>query len=158
MKYMNSPVFKKRFVVYRRVTELLVLSVFLSLIITILNVTGMVAKRTNIFLMISAFVMVFTFFNFRNLRNCYCDMRNKKLFFILNFLSNAIFAAVNFAVLMLANSEVYTWLFSITKGLRFIYVDIIYSVLIFHFIQLLCIVVSTIGMGWVFDVNDEEDW
>lgn len=155
---MNSPVFKKRFVVYRRVAELLLSSIFFSLIITFLNITGRVVNRISIFLMISVFVLVFTINNFRNLRECYCDIRDKKSFFILNFLSHAIFAGINFVVLFFANSEVYTWLFSITKGLRFLYVDVIYSVLLFHFIQLLCIIVSTIGMEWVFDENDEDEW
>lgn len=155
---MNLSIFKKRFVIYRRVAELLLPSIFLSAMITFLNITGRVVDRVNIFLMISAFVMVFTIYNFRNLRNCYCDMRDKKLFFILNFLSYAIYAGINLAVLVFTKSEVYTWLFSITKGLRFLYVDVIYSVLVFHFIQLLCIFVSTIGMEWVFDEIDEDEW
>ena len=75
----------------------------------------------------------------------------------MNFLSHAIFAGVNFAVLVFAKNEVYTWLFSITKGLKFLGVDVIYSVLLFHFIQLICIIVSTIGMGWIFDEDDEDD-
>ena len=105
--------------------------------------------------MISAFVLAFTIFNFHNLRNCYFDLRNKKLFFMLNFLSYAIFAGVNFLVLMFADNVVYTWLFSITKGLKFLYIDLIYSVLFFHFIQLACILVSTIGMEWIFYEAEE---
>lgn len=154
---MNSPVFKKRFVVYRRFAELLLPTIVFSFLITILNVAGLVVKRSSVVFMISAFVMVFTIFNFTNLRKCYFDICNKKLFFILNFLSHAIFAGVNFAVLVFAKNEVYTWLFSITKGLKFLDVDVIYSVLLFHFIQLICIIVSTIGMGWIFDEDDEDD-
>lgn len=151
---MNSPVFRKRFVVYRRVAELLLPTVVFSLLITIFNITGLVVKRNNVFFMILAFVLVFTIFNFKNLRNCYFDLRNKKLFFVLNFLSHAIFAGVNFAVLVFAKNEVYTWLFSITKVLKFRGMDVIYSVLIFHSIQLMCIIASTIGMEWIFNEND----
>ena len=153
---MNLPDFKKSYVVYRRVAELLVFGIILSVVITFLNISGLVIKRNSVVLMISAFVIVFTVFNFINLRNCYFDLRNKKLFFILNFLSNVIFAGVNFAVLVFAKNEVYTWLFSITKGLKFLGVDVIYSVILFHFIQLLCIIVSTIGMEWIFDESDED--
>ena len=151
---MNSPVFRKRFVVYRRVAELLLPSIVCSLLITIFNITGLVVKRNDVFFMILAFVLVFTIFNFKNLRNCYFDLRNKKLFFVLNFLSHAIFAGVNFAVLVFAKNEVYTWLFSITKVLKFRGMDVIYSVLIFHSIQLMCIIASTIGMEWIFNEND----
>ena len=155
--HMNSLSFKKRFVVYRRVAELLLPSVFSSAVITLLNITGIVAKRTSLLVMISVFVLVFTVLNLRNLRNCYYDICNKKLFFILNFSAYAIFAAINFAVLAFAKSEVYAWVFSITKGLRFLYVDIIYSVLLFHFIQLMCIIGATIGMEWIFDEKEEDE-
>lgn len=152
---MKPPAFKKRYVVYRRVAELLLPSIVLSFLITILNIAGLVVQRTGVVLMISAFALAFTIFNFKNLRKCYFDIRNKKLFFMLNFLSNIIFACVNFAVLIFAKNEVYTWLFSITKGLKFLDVDVIYSILLFHFVQLICIIVSPIGMGWIFDKNDE---
>jgi hypothetical protein len=76
---------------------------------------------------------------------------------MLNFLSHTIFAGINFLVLMFANNVVYTWLFSITKGLKFLNVDLIYSVLLFHFIQLLCIVVAPIGMGWIFIEKEERN-
>lgn len=154
---MNPPVFRKRFVVYRRVAELLLPSIVFSFLITILNITALVVKRNSVVFMIMAFVVVFTIFNFTNLKKCYFDIRNKKLFFMLNFLSHAIFAAVNFAVLLFAKKEVYTWLFAITKGLKFLDVNLIYSVLLFHFIQLICIIVSPIGMGWIFDENDNDE-
>lgn len=154
---MNLPVFKKRFVVYRRVAELLLPCVALSFLITILNIKGLVLKRNSVVLMISALVIAFSIFNFTNLRKCYFDIRNKKLFFMLNFLSHAIFAGINFLVLMFANGVVYTWLFSITKGLKFLNVNLIYSVLLFHLLQLICIVAAPIGMGWIFIENDEAE-
>ena len=155
---MSSPVFKKHFVVYRRVAELLLPTIGFSALITILNIMELVVKRSSVVFMILAFAAAFTILNFTNLRKCYFDLRNKKLFFVLNFLSHFIFAAINFAVLVLANKEVYTWLFSITKGLKLLDVELIYSVLIFHFVQLICIVASTIGMKWIFDENDEDEW
>lgn len=154
---MNPHVFKKRFVIYRRVAELLLPCIVLSLLITFINITGLVVKRNSVVFMVSAFIAVFTIFNFNNLRKCYFDMRNKKLFYLLNFLSNAIFAGINFAFLVFAKNEIYTWLFSITKVLKFLDVGVVYSVLLFHSIQLICTVVSTIGMKWVFDENDEDE-
>ena len=71
---MNPPDFKKRYVVYRRIAELLMFSIVLSVMITFLNISGLVVKRNSVVLMISAFVIVFTVFNFINLRNCYFDM------------------------------------------------------------------------------------
>ncbi len=154
---MNPPVFKKRYVVYRRVAELLLPTIVFSFLITILNITALVVKRNSVVFMIMAFVAVFTFFNFTNLRKCYFDLRNKKLFYTLNFLSQAIFTGVNFVFLVFEKNEIYTWLFAITKGLKFLGVDVIYSVLLFHFIQLMCIIVSPIGMGWIFDKNDNNE-
>ena len=101
--------------------------------------------------MILVFVVFFTIYNFRNLRRCYFDIRNKKLFFALNFLSHGIFATINLVFFALASNEVYAWLFSITKALTFIDISIIYSIMFFHFIGLFCIVASTIGMQSIFD-------
>lgn len=154
---MNTPVFKKSFVVYRRIAELLLPSLFFSLLITFLNISGLVIKRNSVIFMLLVFMTIFTIFNFRNLRKCYFDMRNKKLFYKLNFLSNAIFAGINFAFLVFAKNEVYAWLFSITKVLRFLDMNVVYSVLLFHFIQLICIFASTIGMGWIFNEKSVDE-
>lgn len=153
---MNRPILLKRFVVYRRLAELFLVCFLFSALITFFNMSGLVVKRYRVVAMILAFVALFTFFNFRNLRKCYFDLCDKKLFFGLNFLSHAIFAAVNGALFVFASDEVYTWLFSITKCLAFAKVDIIYSILIFHVIELICIITAPIGMGWIF-IHENED-
>ena len=43
------------------------------------------------------------------------------------------------------------------KGLRIIGIDTIYSLLIFHCVQLLCIPASTIGLGWMLAAREEEE-
>ena len=154
---MNPPSFKKRYVVYRRVAELFLASIVLSAITIILNVSELVLKRNHIFIMIMFFAAVFTFINFTNLRNCYFDLRNKKLFYTLNFLSQAIFLGINLFFLIFEKNKIYTWLFAVTKALKFIDINIVYSVLIFHLIQMVCIVVSPIGMGWIFEEIAEDE-
>ena len=155
---MNPPILIKRFVVYRRLAELLLICFLFSALITLLNMSALVVKRYHVVVMILAFVALFAFFNFRNLRKCYFDLRDRKLFFGLNFLSHAIFAAVNVTFFVFASDEIYTWLFAITKCLAFAKVNIIYSILFFHIIGLICIITAPIGMGWIFIQENEEVW
>lgn len=154
---MNPPILLKRLVVYRRLFELFLMCFLFSTLITLLNMSGLVVRRYHVVVMILAFVALFTFFNFRNLRKCYFDLCDKKLFYGLNFLSHAIFAVVNIATFVFASDEVYTWLFSITKCLAFAKVNILYSILFFHVMELICIVTAPIGMGWIFRVEDNEE-
>ena len=153
---MNSAVPSKRLVVYRRLIELFLPCIILSVIITLLNASGLVLKRVNVVIMVSVCVCIFTVYNFFNLRNCYHDLCNKKLYYELNLLSYAIFAVANMLLYAFASNEVYTWLFSITKALTFIDINTIYSILCFHFIELICIFASTIGMEWIF--YERENW
>ena len=146
---MNSAV-SSIYVVYRRLTELFLPCIVFSVIITMLNVSGMVVKRINVVIMILVCMSIFTIYNFFNLRKCYFDLCNKKLYFTLNFLSYAIFAMVNMLFYVFAPNEAYTWLFSITKALTFVGINTIYSVLLFHFVELICIFASMIGMEWIF--------
>lgn len=155
---MNPPILIKRLVVYRRLAELFLMCFLFSAMITLINMSGLVIKRYHVVIMILAFVALFTFFNFRNLRKCYFDLHDKKLFFGLNFLSHAIFAIVNAAMFVFASDEVYTWLFAITKCLAFAKVNIVYSILIFHVIEIICIITAPIGMGWIFIQENEDIW
>lgn len=154
---MKTQVFLKRFLVYRRLIELFLPSILFSVLITLFNISGLVVKRDSVIVMIAACTAIFAICNVRNLRRCYFDMRNKKLFYGLNFLSHIIFAAVNFAMFEFTSNETYAWFFSITKSLTFFNIDTIYSILFFHFIGLLCIVISPIGMKWIFIKEDDED-
>ena len=154
---MHSRVFSKRRVVYRRLIELFLPSIIFSVIITFLNVSEIIVKRFNVVILITAFVAIFTVYNFNNLRKCYVDIRNKKLYYCLNFLSLVIFAAGNILVFLLASNEIYTWMFSITKGITFIGAKTITSILMFHIIGFVCIVTAPIGMGWLFEGRVERD-
>ena len=154
---MNFPTQFKRFIVYRRLAEIFLPCIIFSTFITLFNVSGVVYKRYNVIIMILAFVLIFTIYNFIKLRRCYFDMRNKKLFYMLNFISHGIFAAVNIILFAFVPNKVYAWFFAITKALTFLNIDTIYSILFFHFVGLLCIVASPIGMKWIFDKGDEED-
>ena len=154
---MHSRVFRKRLVVYRRLIELFLPSIIFSVLITFLNVSEIIVKRYGVVIMIAAFVMVFTVYNYKNLRKCYVDVRNEKLYYCLNFLSHIIFAAGNILIFFLASNEIYTWIFSITKVIAFLGTKTITSILIFHLIGLISIVIAPIGMEWVFEERGERN-
>ena len=154
---MHSRGFSKRRVVFRRLIELFLPSIIFSVLITTLNVSEIIVKRYAVVIMITAFVVIFTVYNFRNLRKCYIDMRNEKLYYCLNFLSHVIFATGNILVFLLASNEFYTWVFSITKGIAFLGAKTIISILLFHFIGLASVVIAPIGMEWVFEIREKRE-
>lgn len=147
---MKSDVPSKRLLLNRRLAELFLPCIIFSAVITLLNITGILVKRSQVVIVMLVCIGVFTYYNFSNLRQCYFDLRNKRIYFVFNLLAHAIFAAVNMLLYAFAPSEAYAWLFSVTKVLIFIDIDPIYSVLAFHLIEIICIFAATIGMNWIF--------
>lgn len=119
--------------------------------ITLLNKIEILVERGPVILSLIIGAVIFFAVNVRMLRYCYYDMRNYRMeYYIVNMAAYLLFALVCFAVYFFCNSEVYAWLFVTTKLIRYtvVKVPILYSALFFHFIGLITIFLSPIGMKW----------
>lgn len=152
---MKIPVSLKINVIITRIIEMLIPTVVFSAIITALNVSGVVTLRFQVILMILLFTVIFMAYNVYRMRICYIETHDRKEYYFINFLAQIIFCAINFLFYYLTSNKVYAWAFSITKLLRQIDIGTCYSILFFHILGVLCIFISTIGMGWVF-LSEEE--
>ena len=146
-----------RIIFIRRVLELLITEIVLSLIITILNVVGILTIRYKLFFAILLCIAAFVFINVFTMRSCFYDLRDRKLHYNLNFGAYFVFFAVNMLSYVILPNEVYTCLFSVTKVLRYALPQAtnVTSALAFHAVGVLTVLMAPLGMGWVFDEEYE---
>ncbi len=145
-------------VIFRRVIELFSTEAILSLIVTALNVAGLLTTQLELFVALLSGVLIFAAVNILQMRHCYFDLKNDFLYFSSNISAAILFAALQFLIYIFADSDVYTWIFAITKCARYLFLGlpIVISALIFHLISLATILISPIGMSWVFSIEDDE--
>lgn len=139
-------------VAIRRFFELLILCVALSASLTFLNMAGVLATERSLRISLIIGVVVFMVLNTMMLKLCYFAMRNNLNYFAVNTFVYLLFTALSLAIHFLCSNNCYTWLFAITKFVKYsnFHFDTIQSALIFHSIGLLTIILSPIGMSWVF--------
>lgn len=154
---MEAKVPLKRFVVLFRVLELLASAVVLSAVITLFNVMGLVVKRYLLVLTILAFNIIYVLFNISKLKMCYYDLRNKKNYYALAFLSHLIFAAINVLCYTLFSNKVYAWAFSITKILTYTGINTKISIFFFHLIGIVTIFIASIGMEKILKETEKKE-
>lgn len=135
-------------IIIQRVLELIVLCIAISAIITVLNVIGI--TKTEILLPRSLLIgtIVFAGINTYLSRECFYHVNNPSRYLKSNISAYFIFAFVNIVSLFLLSQRAYTWLFAITKFIRFAYADasVLVSACSFHLLMLLIIAFAPIGM------------
>lgn len=150
-------------VIIRRFLELLIPCVAFSAIAVALNVYLFNGSKLAPFIIAFIAAVIWFAINVYMLRCCYIGMQNKKDFFIANFIAYALFGLCTVIVYLCFSKEVYSWVFAMTKFLRFTRLSdyfahpIVYSVAIFHLLGGLMICLAPIGMSWVFDTYDDEE-
>ena len=137
--------FKKNIVI-RRLVELLLTEALLSVLATILNVTGLVTQRYALVILLGAFIILFVVLNVRNMRKCFYDVRDNKTHYLMNFIAYGVFVVVNVGVYLVLPSTVHTWFFSLTKILCFLDIEYFVSFTVFHIIGVLAVIVAPAGM------------
>lgn len=144
-------------VIIRRLCELLLICAIISAIITFFFVAGILYTDTYLSIALLIGLFLFAFINLRMLRQCYFDLHNNKNYYFSNILSYVIFALVSFGVCKLCSGIIFTWLFAVTKFLKYTNAGIstITSMLFFHIIGILSVLLAPIGMKWV--VEDIEE-
>lgn len=94
---------------------------------------------------------LFIVINIWMMRGCYYELKDTKVYFIVNYSAYIIFGLITILAYKLFSAEVYTWLFAITKFARYtnLYLPTVYSVAIFHTVMGITIFLAPIGMSWV---------
>lgn len=142
--------------VARRLFELFFTSAAFSAALTVLNTEEILDGNIRFLPIVYIFAALFMIVNFIMMRNCYCDLRDNRLFWILNFSAYLIFLILSFSV-FLCSSKTYTWLFAITKFLRYTdtNITVVQSAAVFHLVGIAAVFLAPIGLGWVLECDDE---
>ena len=138
----------------RRFTETGLICILISLALTGLFVQEVAADTMeSCFVNLSLGAFLYWILNVFMLRRCYFDLKDKSLYYLVNYASYAAFIFFGICIYYIGNKEVYAWLFSITKFARYsgYGISTFTSAMIFHTIMLITIYLSPIGMGWVFE-------
>lgn len=141
-----------------RFLELFFTSAAISSLVTVLNLLGLVTTQGMLYVWTLVGTGAFIFINVRMLRQCYADLRGGELYYICNLLAYLIFILVGIILYIIGARVLYTWLFAITKIVRFIDMGtrMRYSLLIFHSLGVLAIFLAPIKMKNIFLVDNEE--
>lgn len=139
-------------IVLRRAAEMLICCIGLSVLICFLCVSGPMpvgSIQRDVALNIIPFV--FLGINIVMLRNCYVAFLGKKQYYTVNLCAYAMFAVVNIGAYIILPVDGYTWLFVITKILRYSRLELVppLGIMIFHLLLLFSIPLAPIGMSWV---------
>ena len=156
--------------VIRRFLEFFFWEVLLSVVVTALATAE--GNTSRVVLVGISFIGVFVYavINVLFQRWCCLDLADKKLYYKTNYTAYFIFVLVNMICLGILDNVSYTWMFAITKGVRYLYVVVPVSVsaLLFHIVMLYLIYISPYGMEKALHVasdnrnsikfsNDDED-
>lgn len=147
-------IFSIKKVIIRRTLELLISNIIISLFLTIFNIFGILNTQTHLGFASLLGVAVFMIINIKLSRNCYFDLRSNYNYYFSNILSYLIFVFIGILVYLLFPDYIFTCFFSIIKVAKYsrFIVSTFLSMLYFHTIGFLCILFAPIGMGWVFDM------
>lgn len=144
----------------RRIFELMMTCAIASAIITFFNIGGILTTTSSIRIALVIGLAAFVLINVLMLRQFYLDFRNNITYFLVNIVSYLTFVEISLAVYNYCSSELYAWIFSITKFAKYWYfaIDNLLSLFIFHIIGFLATLLAPIGMSWVFLINEEEEF
>lgn len=94
---------------------------------------------------------IFIVINIWMMRGCYYELKDTKVYFIVNYSAYIVFGLITILVYNLFSTEVYTWFFAITKFARYtnLYLPTVYSAAVFHTVIGIAIFLAPIGMSWV---------
>lgn len=101
--------------------------------------------------------IIFIVCNVFMLRQCYFDLRDPRMYYILNFAAYGIFMLITAVVYKGFGRVVFSWMFNALKLLTYTDFDLsaVHSTAVMHAIMLVVIAIAPIGMEWIFDIPDE---
>lgn len=144
----------------RRFLELFVTCAGISAIITLFYQMGFFVSNGILRNVLLAGLAVFVLLNFDMLRAHYYNLENNYRYFLATISAQLVFAAVTFVACRFDSNVLFNWLFAVTKVAKHsnMGMNLFHSVLMFHAVGLLLIVLSPIGMFWLTkqETDDEE--
>ncbi len=152
---MNTEAPIKSYVVIRRVLELLLSAVILSASIVALNALGILRDKVLAVIITAVFQGAFVWINLQQMRICYCNLNDKKLYYTLNLLSYFIFVILTYLAYFLMTKMTFLWIFSLTVLFAYFNVNMPIAILMFHLIGIVCIFIAPLGLSW--DIYSEEN-
>lgn len=147
-------------VIIRRFIELFFVNFILSAIVTgLYELELLAATQTAVKFAMLISAIIYVVIQVFMLRQCFFDLSNKYDYYLFNYAAYAIFMVFNIVLFFFGGSFIFTWLFGITKFLRFINhgIDTFFGILVFHLVMLIAITLAPIGMGWVFLLRKDTD-
>lgn len=140
--------------IVRRFSELLLMDMFLSAILTVVC-SGMLIEvnQRKCFVWSCIAVLIYFIVNVVMLNSSCKRIRNTKKYFVCSYASYAIFAVLTLILYKFANKEFYTWFFSITKFAQFSDAvrSTFASVIIFHMMMCVAVLVAPINVTYVWN-------
>lgn len=145
-------------VIIRRFLEMLISSALFSAIAVVLNILGLFTTTTSVFILDFLAAACWFTLNLFMLRHCYFDLRDRKIYYVSNFIAYAVFGICTVIAYLYFSSSVYGWIFAITKLFKYTALNFstVWSAALFHLFGGLMILLAPIGMKWVFDLEDDE--
>lgn len=105
---MNNIAFR---IIIRRFLELFVTNFIVSVALTVLNIEKILSLRGALTFGAVLGIALFLAANVKMQRDCYFDLRDKKLYYFTNISAYIAFALFGFAVYFIGGGTIYTWLF-----------------------------------------------
>lgn len=145
-------------VIIRRFLEMLITCALISAVAVVLNIMGLFTTRISVFILVLLGAILWFSLNVHMLRRCFFDLCDRKAYYISNFIAYAIFGICTVIVYLCFQSAVYGWIFAITKLFKYTKFSITtaQSAAIFHLFGGLMILLSPIGMKWIFTLGEDE--
>ena len=130
----------------KRYFELLASSAIISSIIALLNLVGFFRSSSQLAMILTLGVVIFTYANYRMQRQSGIDIAGKPLYFLVNGVAYMLFIITSFATLWFSNI-IFTFLFAISKFLRYsnFNLSVIASYGIFHILGIFNMIIAQIG-------------
>jgi len=143
-------------IIFVRTIEMLLGCILPSVFICALCVSGPMplgSQQRDITLI--AAPVLYMVWNVAMLRRCYAFLQSKEHYYIVNCIAYAAFALINIGAYLLLPTDGYTWLFVVTRFLRYSNLGISspVGIALFHVIIGISIFISPIGMDWVYEEN-----
>lgn len=144
----------------RRFVEMFGFSLFFSAFGILLNFSGIAESGKMLAVCLSLGAVAFLLMNLHQLKQCFFDLRDKKLYYYANLGAYALFVIVSLLLYGLGGNTVYAWCFAITKFLRYMPLGIsnLVSAMVFHLLLLGVVLAAPLGMDWIFVNEEEEEW
>ncbi len=143
----------------RRLLQMLVVNIALSIVVTVLNIIGLTETQQLIFISMCAGTVLLMIINIHLMRKLYYKLACRFEYYMSTYIAQLLFFVVNMGVGVIFDNKVYAWIFSIAKFAVFspFGCSSLVSALLFHGLMIASIHIAPIGMGWLVADEDYED-